>query len=90
MDKIKIKNLIKLKPLFWDYEWNSVRKNLGSPFAIARVLEMGNPEQFKILVSVVGDDRIVKFLKESGERLLSRKSLNFWRIYYEKKVKRRA
>jgi hypothetical protein len=51
---------------------------------------MGNPEQFKILVSVVGDDKIIKFLQESGKRLLSRKSLNFWRIYYEKKAKRRA
>lgn len=90
MDKAKIKNLIKLKTLFWDYEWNSVKKNLSSPFVIARVLEIGNPVQCKIFVSVVGDDRIVKFLKESGERVLSRKSLNFWRIYYEKKSKRRA
>lgn len=89
MDR-KEKNLNKIKPLFWDYEWDSVKKNLNSPFVIARVLEMGNPEQFKILVSVVGDDKIIKFLQESGERLLSRKSLNFWRIYYDKKAKRRA
>ncbi|HBT04354.1 MULTISPECIES: hypothetical protein [Thermodesulfobacterium] len=89
MDK-KEKNFNKLKPLFWEHEWNSVKKNLNSPFVIARVLEIGNPEQFKIFVSVVGDDKIIKFLQESGERLLSRKSLNFWRIYYDKKAKRRA
>jgi len=43
------KNLEILKELFWDYEWSSVIENLNSPFVIARVLEIGDEEQFKVL-----------------------------------------
>lgn len=85
-----LNNFQKLKNLFWDYDMKSVRKNLFSPFVIARVLEMGNPEHFKILHSIVGDDEIVKFLRIKGNKLLSKRSLNFWKIYYEKKTEKRT
>jgi len=76
-------NLEKLKHLFWDYEWNSVMKNLNSYFVISRVLELGNKEDFKILRSVVKDESIINFLKsEKAQRFLSKQSLNFWKIYY--------
>lgn len=47
------KNLNILKDLFWDYKWKSVVKNLTSPFVIARVLEIGNKEQVKTLISYI-------------------------------------
>jgi len=73
----------KLKNLFWDYEIESVKKHLDSVFVIARVLELGNPEQFEIFRSTISDEKIKDFLKsEKAERLLSKKSLNFWQIYY--------
>jgi hypothetical protein len=76
-------NLEKLKHLFWDYEWDSVIENLNSHFVIARVLELGDKEEFKILRSVVKDESIINFLKsEKAQRLLSKQSLNFWKIYY--------
>jgi hypothetical protein len=80
--------LDKLKPLFWEYKWESVKENLASPVVIARVLEMANPEQFKIFSSAVGDTEIIKFLKTKGERMLSKRSFNFWKLYYEKKSKK--
>jgi len=82
--------LEKLKPLFWEYQWESVKENLTSPVVISRVLEVANPEQFKIFSSVVGDEEIIKFLATKGEKMLSRKSLNYWRLYYEKKAKKKS
>lgn len=78
--------LEKLKPLFWDYEWESLKKNLISSFVISRVLEMANPEQFRIFSSAVGDEVIIRFLEEKGEKMLSKRALNYWRLYYEKRI----
>lgn len=75
------KNLKILKELFWDYKWNSVLKRLHSPFVIARVLEIGNKNQVKELEKAIGKEKIKDFLK-NYPRLLSKSSLNFWRLYY--------
>ncbi|MFN4226526.1 MAG: DUF6922 domain-containing protein [Candidatus Ratteibacteria bacterium] len=81
--KPKNKNTIKiLKDLFWDYKWESVVRNLDSPFVIARVLEIGNKEQVKTLLSLIGSEKIKNFLKKYG-KLLSTQSLNFWRLCFE-------
>jgi hypothetical protein len=73
-----------LKPLFWDYDWASVKQNLLSPFVIARVLELGDPEQFRVLAKVIGDHAIKAFLIRKGKRLLSRRSYNFWQLFYRR------
>lgn len=83
-DTIKQSDLEILRPLFWEYDWNSVREKLNSPFVIARILELGNPEQFHVLAELVGDEVIKTFLREKGERLLSPQSFNFWRLYYQR------
>ena len=75
------KNLKILKELFWDYKWNSVLKRLHSPFVIARVLEIGNKNQVKELEKAIGKEKIKDFLK-NYPRLLSKSSLNFWRLCY--------
>jgi hypothetical protein len=77
----KSKNIKILKELFWDYKWNSVLKKLDSPFVIARVLEIGNKEQVKILEKAIGKEKIKNFLKKY-ENLLSKQSLNFWKLCY--------
>ena len=84
---MKIKNLKILKELFWDYKWNSVLKKFDSPFVIARVLEIGNKDQVKELEKVVGKEKIKNFLK-NYENLLSKQSLNFWKLCYGVKSKR--
>jgi O-phosphoseryl-tRNA(Cys) synthetase len=70
-----------LKELFWDYKWNSVLKKLDSPFVIARVLEIGNKEQVKVLEKAIGKEKIKDLLKKY-ENLLSKQSLNFWKLCY--------
>jgi len=85
--KNKNKNLKILKELFWDYKWNSVLEKLDSPFVIARVLEIGNKEQVKELEKAIGKEKIKYFLKKY-ENLLSKQSLNFWRLCYGIKSKR--
>jgi hypothetical protein len=56
-------------------------KKLDSPFVIARVLEIGNKEQVKILEKAIGKEKIRDFLKKY-ENLLSKQSLNFWKLCY--------
>lgn len=74
-------NLEILQDLFWDYNWESVLKNLDSPFVIARVLEIGNKQQVKEFIFYVGSQKIKEFLKKY-DKLLSKQSRNFWRLCY--------
>ncbi|OHB70055.1 MAG: hypothetical protein A2W23_08245 [Planctomycetes bacterium RBG_16_43_13] len=71
-----------LKPLFWEYDWGSVQGNLNSPFIIARVMELANPQQFHTFAQLVGVEAMRLFLKERGRKLLSPQSYNFWALYY--------
>jgi hypothetical protein len=77
-------NLNILKSLFWEYNWGSVKENLASSFVIARILELGTPEQFHLFAGIVGDKIIKTFLNKAGRKLLSPQSLNFWKLYYQK------
>jgi hypothetical protein len=73
----------KLKPLFWDYDSESVKRHLDSAFVISRILELGDPDQFEVYRNAVSDEKIKEFIKsEKARRLLSKRSLNFWQIYY--------
>jgi len=80
----------KLKPLFWEYKWESVKKNMDSVFVISKILELGSPEQIKILEKTVGKEKIRNFLEEKGRKLLSPKSYNFWKNYYERRTSART
>lgn len=89
-NNLEDKNFKKILPLFWDYELDSLKKNFTSPFVIARVLELANPEQFRIFSSAIGDELIVKFIEEKGQKMLSKRSLNYWRLYYGKRADRKS
>ena len=84
---MKNRNLKILKDLFWDYKWDSVLKKLDSPFVIARTLEIGNKKQIKALEKEIGKEKIKDSLRKY-ENLLSKQSLNFWRLCYGIKSKR--
>lgn len=77
-------HLKQIKNLFWDYKWESVIDNLESPFVIARILEMGSKKQVKKFISIIGDQKIIDFLEKYG-KLLSKQSLNFWKLVYQNK-----
>lgn len=80
------KTLDILKPLFWDYQWTSVLECIESPFVIARVLELGNPQQVDVLADRLGNKKIIQFLQRKGEKLLSPRSFNFWTLYYDETI----
>ena len=82
MKKEKAGKLGILKNLFWDYKWNSVLQKLDSPFVIARVLEIGDEEQVKVLEMEIRREKMIEFLKKYGERMLSKISYNFWCYCY--------
>jgi hypothetical protein len=72
-----------IQNLFWDYDTNSLKYHLTSPFVIARILELGTPQQFKTFEKMVGSSCIKDFLKTKGKKLLTDESFNFWKIYYK-------
>ncbi len=76
--------------MFWDYNWDSVLKNLNSPYVIARLLEIGGEEEVKIFLSKVSQKKIREFLKNYGSKLLSEINYNFWVKFYEKKINKRT
>lgn len=78
-------NINELKELFWEYKWESVKKNLKSPFVISRVLELGDTKQFFILLSYTGSKVIKQFVLKKGKRLLHPLSYNFWKLYFQNK-----
>ena len=88
LSKVNAKELSKLKELFWDYEWESVVNNLSSPFVISRILEIGNSEQVKILIKHIGKEALKRYIEKYAEKHLSKLSCNFWKIYYERYLKK--
>ncbi len=83
---MKQKNLIKIsdsfKNLFWDYKIEDVLSNLDNDIVIARVLELGDVEDFKFLKENVPKEKFINFLKKRGKKLLTRVSFNFWSTYF--------
>ncbi len=84
MTKNEIKQKIKkLKTLLWGYNIQDVIKNPSNIIVIERVLEFGDFTHFKILKEIIGDAPIIEYIKKYGKKRLSKKSYNFWMLYYE-------
>ncbi|MCD6423476.1 MAG: hypothetical protein J7L42_05105 [Elusimicrobia bacterium] len=71
---MKIKN----KFLFPEYDVNSLDFKRDKFVITQRILENGNLRQIKGLIKIYGLKWIKKFIKSSGIKKLSIRSLNFW------------
>jgi hypothetical protein len=70
------------KNLFWDYKFDDVLSNLDNDVVIERILELGDIEDFNFLIENISKNKIIDYLKRKGERRLTKRSYNFWRIYF--------
>ncbi|WP_298982881.1 DUF6922 domain-containing protein [Caldilinea sp.] len=68
-----------LWPYFQEYDPQSLDCNQDADLIIQRTLEYGGWEEIRWLVASYGTERIRKFLRLHGERLLSAPTFIFWR-----------
>jgi hypothetical protein len=68
-----------LKPHFQEYDLQALELDRDANLIIQRTLEYGTWDEVRWLFSTYGDRRIRAFVRERGERLLSRVTLNYWR-----------
>jgi hypothetical protein len=76
-----LKNLTKKKYLFWDVSKIDPYKN--AEFIIQRILQFGDIDDLRWALNFYGEEKIKEiFLKV--KRKLDKKSLNFWKLYFNK------
>lgn len=69
-----------LKPLFWDIDFNKLDASKSPHFIIKRVLDRGNTNSVKWLLSKFKKDDIIKTITVSRD--LTPKTANFWADIY--------
>ena len=72
-----------LKPFFWDSDFSRLGDHEYSYFIIGRLLECGDESAVNFLLDIYPPDEIIHVLKNS--RALSKKSRNFWEIFFDVK-----
>ncbi len=69
----------RLGPYFQEYDFRQLNLEQSANLIIQRTLEFGTWKELSWLFRVYGKARIKKFLRELGERGLSRAAFNYWR-----------
>lgn len=69
-----------LSSYFWDVDFNSLTPSRNRKYIAERVLEYGDRKQVRWLFDNFSKKELVSFV--SSTRNLSRKSLNFWVMYF--------
>lgn len=69
----------RLGPYFQEYDFRQLDIEKSANLIIQRTLEFGTWQELGWLFRVYGKARIRKFLRELGERGLSRAAFNYWR-----------
>jgi hypothetical protein len=68
-----------LGPHFQEYDLHTVDLVQDADLVIQRTLEYGTWNEVRWLFGTYGGPRIRTFVRERGERLLSRVTFNYWR-----------
>ncbi len=68
-----------LRSYFQEYDLESLKLERDATLIIQRTLEHGTWEEVRWLYQTYGDRRIRAFVRERGERMLSRVTFNYWR-----------
>jgi hypothetical protein len=69
----------RLLPYFQEYRAQNLKANRDADLIIQRTLEYGSWREIRWLFQTYGTRRINRFLRELGERALSRVAFNYWR-----------
>ena len=68
-----------LRPHFQEYDAATFDRDRDANLVIQRTLEYGTWDEVRWLFRCYGDRRIRVFVRERGERMLSRVTFNYWR-----------
>lgn len=66
--------------LFPEYDFETMDLQQHQGVIIERILERGTWEQLRWLFAAYGEDRVAKWVREHGFRLLSKRSFALWRL----------
>jgi hypothetical protein len=69
-----------LRPLFWEYDFDTLSWTDDRDLVIGRVLAHGPWPSVKWLWRRVGDDGLREWIEKTCGRSLDRKRLSFWRL----------
>jgi squalene cyclase len=69
--------------LFWEVDPSELEVFEHRTFIIPRVLEKGRFTDVKWVLSTYGEAEVHAFLRDVGHPELSRRTLAFWRAYFE-------
>ena len=69
-----------IKPYFWEIDTKKLDPKKHPEYIIGRILEHGHPEAIQWMSNTFDRALIKKTIKNSRE--ISRKSAEFWRLYY--------
>jgi hypothetical protein len=69
-----------LRPFFWDVDFDRLDIQSNAFFIISRILEHGDEPSTRLLLRIYSEREIIQVVKTS--RSLSRRSRNFWMIYF--------
>ena len=72
-----------LRPHFQEYDPQTLNLDRDANLIIQRTLEHGTWDEVRWLFATYGGPRIRTFVRERGERLLSRVTFNYWRRLLE-------
>jgi hypothetical protein len=75
---------------FQEYDFESMDVNLHANTIIERTLELGTWEELHWVFHHYGVQRIIEYLKQFGDRRLTKITFNYWRKLLEIKEYRRA
>lgn len=79
-DKIRLKN--KLKPLFWEYDFDEIDLSRDQELVIKKVLTHGSVEDLRLLRETKGDKEIEAFLLRAKGRGIDRRRLRFYQVIF--------
>jgi hypothetical protein len=68
------------RPFFWDVDFDCLDIQANAFFIISRILEHGDEPTARLLFRIYSEREIIQVVKTS--RSLSRRSRNFWMIYF--------
>jgi hypothetical protein len=71
-----------LRWLFWDVDFDAIDPAAQADAVLARVLENGRLEDVRVLLSLYGTDRILRFFRETAHPLISGRTRQFWRAFF--------
>ena len=69
--------------LFWDADVDSIDIERDADGVLARVLERGRLAEVRWALGTYGPERIHRFFEAGGHPCISRRTLSFWKAYFE-------